>query len=433
MKYKCCNLLTGGIEFRYNGIALCQRVDHIGGGDIVVQTYDDKKDKTFHFNIEKYFEKKREVIQQNKTGKIYCKCEGCVELHERDWPEVENQKIFQMILHHWTKCNSHCIYCYTNKDKEYFNKRRSYKFLPILKQLDKKNLLEYGGICSFAGGEISCLNEFENILKILDKYDFVSIFNSSCVKYEKSVAKHLKKGNGLLVVSVDSGTKELHNKIKQVDSYEKVWSNITKYAKAAKRKSLIYTKYIVLKDINDNEQAITDFLVKSKESGVKYVLMEIDHYYFCENRNNIPKYIVDLFYFAFNKAKEIGLNCQIYSNSSVLLLQGQWADEFWHSYVFNAGTEINKYSFRNLYKIDKQKRLTKYEDIKTAAASNNLLYSQIWNACEKTKNRKYYTLKSNIWVYAEDIEQNDSSDINTNKLNTILSRKKILNIFSKQE
>ena len=243
MKYKCCNLLTGGIEFRYNGVALCQRVDHIGGGDIVVQTYDDKQDIDFKFDIKKYLAKRQEIIAQNKTGKIYHKCEGCVELYERDWPEEKYQKIFQMILHHWTKCNSHCIYCYTNKNKEYFNNRKSYKVLPILKNLDKNKLFDYGGICSFAGGEISCLPEFEGILKILQKYDIVPIFNSSCVEYERRVEEYLRNGNGMLIVSVDCGTKELHRKIKQVDSYESVWKNITRYANAAKRKEFIYTKY----------------------------------------------------------------------------------------------------------------------------------------------------------------------------------------------
>ncbi len=426
MRYKCCNLLTGGIEFRYNGVALCQRVDHVGGGDIVVQTYDDKKDKKLNFDVKKYLEKKKEVIEQNKTGNLYHKCVGCVELYERDWPEVENQKIFQMILHHWTKCNSHCIYCYTNNDKEYFNNRKSYKFLPILKQLDKNNLLEYGGICSFAGGEISCLPEFEGILKILDKYDCVPIFNSSCVEYEKSVEKHLKKGNGMLIVSVDSGTKELHTKIKQVDSYEKVWNNITKYAKAVKRKSMLYAKYIVLKDINDNEQAITDFLVKSKESGVEYVLMEIDHYYFCENRENIPKYIIDLFYFAFNKAQELGLNCQIYSNSSVLLLQGKWADNFWNNHVFDAGVEIDKYSLRSVYKIKSNKQTIRYDNIKSAASDNNLTYTQIWNACEKSSKNKSHNINGNYYIYAEEIENlNEDKKIvlNNDKINSILSKK----------
>lgn len=408
MKYKCCNLLTGGIEFRYNGVALCQRVDHVGGGDIVVQFYDDKKDKEFKFDINKYFEKKREVIEQNKTGKIYHKCEGCVELQERDWPEVENQKIFQMILHHWTKCNSHCMYCYTNKDKEYFNKRRSYKILPILKQLDKNNMLDYGGICSFAGGEISCLPEFEGIVKILDKYDCVPIFNSSCVKFEKTVEKHLRKGVGMLIVSVDCGNRELHKKIKQVDTFDSVWKNIARYAAAVKHKYLVYTKYIVLKDVNDNEKSITEFLEMSKKSGVEYVLMEIDHYYFCDNRDNIPKYIIDLFYFAFNKAAEMGLKCEIYSNSSVLLLQGQWADEFWRPYVFDAGKEISKYSFRPVYRVDANKQITKYGNIKSAAEDNGLTYTQVWQACEKTAKNKRYKIYNNSYYYKEFVPSLDN-------------------------
>ncbi len=426
MKYKCCNLLTGGIEFRYNGVALCQRVDHVGGGDIVVQTYDDKKDKNFKFDVKKYLAKRNEIISQNKTGKIYYKCEGCVELFEREWPEERNQKIFQMILHHWTKCNSHCIYCYTNNDKEYFNTRKSYKVLPILKDLDKNNLFDYGGICSFAGGEISCLSEFEGILKILKKYDIVPIFNSSCVQYERKVEEYLRNGNGMLIVSVDSGTKELHNKIKQVNSFDSVWKNITRYANAAKRKEFVYTKYIVLKDINDNEEAITAFLKKSKEAGVKYVLMEIDHYYFLENRENVPKYIIDLFYFAFNKAKEMDLICEIYSNSSVLLLQGKWADEFWRPHVFDAGAEINKYSQRKVYKVNPNKTYNKYDSIKSAMLDNNLSYTQVWKACEKTKKLIPYKTDNAFYFYAEDFETSGSLD--WDKVNSVMN-KKLFGIF----
>lgn len=415
MRYKCCNLLTGGIEFRYNGVALCQRVDHVGGGDIVVQTYDDKNPKAFKFDVKKIFEKRKEIIEQNKTGKIYHKCEGCVELYERDWPDIKEQKIFQMILHNWTKCNSHCIYCYTNNDKEYFNTRKSYKVLPVLKEIAKNNLFEYGGICSFAGGEISCLPEFEKIVKLLDKYDCVPIFNSSCVKFEKTVEKHLKKGNGMLIVSTDSGTKELHKRIKQVDTFEKVWNNITKYAKAASRKGIVFTKYIILKDINDNEQAVYDFIQKSKEAGVQNVLIEIDHYYFCENRNNIPKYIIDLFYFAYKKALELGIDCQLYSNSSVLLRQGTWADDFWNDKIFDAGVEIDKYSLRSVYKISKDKKYTKYDDIKCAASDNGLTYPQVWQACEKKKK-----INNANWFYAEDIETNKKADIA--KINLLLKK-----------
>ena len=273
--------------------------------------------------------------------------------------------------------------------------------MPILKELDKNNLFDYGGICSFAGGEISCLKEFKQIVKLIDKYDCVPIFNSSCVKYEKEVEKHLKKGNGMLIVSVDCGNRELHKKIKQVDTFNKVWNNISKYAKAAENhKNMIYTKYIILKDINDNEKAITEFLEMSKKSNIEYVLMEIDHYYFCDNRNNIPKYIIDLFYFAFNKAKQMGLKCEIYSNSSVLLLQGNWADEFWRPYVFDAGKEIDKYSLRGVCKLNANKNITEYDDIKSAANDNHLKYTDIWKACENALKKKNNTINGNSYFYS---------------------------------
>lgn len=419
MRYKCCNLLTGGIEFGYNRVALCQRVDHIGGGDIVVQPYDDKSDKDFDFDINKYFEKKKEIINQNKTGVLYHKCVGCVELYERDWPEIENQKIFQMILHHWTKCNSKCIYCYTNKDKEYFNTRKSYQFLPILKQMESKNLLEYGGICSFAGGEISCLPEFESIVKILDKYNWFSIFNSSCVQFEKTVEQHLKKGNGMLIVSTDSGTRELHTKIKQVDTFDAVWKNIKRYAKAASRDGIVYTKYIILKDINDNEEAIDAFIKKSKKAGVKNILMEIDHYYFCANRDNIPEYLVKLFYYAFNRSQEEDIECQIYSNSSVLLLQGQWADEFWKGHVFDAGKEIDKYSIRSVYKYDRDKKLQKFDTVESVVEETAYTYPEVWEFCETNKK-----VDDNYWFFADEIETNNAPEIK--KVKSILFKKKFL-------
>ena len=196
----------------------------------------------------------------------------------------------------------------------------------------------------------------------------------------------------------------MHNKIKQVDTYEKVWQNIQKYAAAAKRKEMLYTKYIVLKDVNDNERAVYDFLKKSKDSGVKYILMEIDHYYFCENRDNIPKYIIDLFYYAYNKSLELGLVCEIYSNSSVLLLQGKWADDFWKDKVFDAGVEIDKYSLRSVCKVSKDMTIKKYDDIKAAAASTGLTYKQIWKACEKSHGNKKFKIKKSCWFYADDIE-----------------------------
>jgi len=334
MLYKTCAFLSEGIEFRYNAIALCNRVGHKGGGDIVVEYYDDKDYKIFNFDINKYIEKRNEVILRNQTSELYPNCEGCIELNRQIYKDKNNLKLSNIVLHYWTKCNSHCIYCYTNQDKKYFNKRKNYKFLPILKQLIKDDLLARNGIVNWAGGEISCLDEFEKILAIFDEYNYFSIFNSSGIKFEKSIAKHLENNKGMLILSIDSGKKETHKKIKQVNSYEKVWKNIKKYEMYCKKKSNLLLKYIILPEINDSEEEITLFLEKIKETNCKYAIFDIDIYYLNQNRDNIPEYIVKLFHFALNKTKELDLNFILYNNAAIVFNQGKWQNSDILKYVF---------------------------------------------------------------------------------------------------
>ena len=228
MKYKYCGYLDNGIEFGSDKINLCNRCAHTGGGNLTVASYNDKKHYLFTFQIEDFIKFRNKIIEYFKQGKNYASCNGCMDLQEQDTPPYQNykNKIGNIIFHHWTKCNSKCTYCYTNANKEYFNTRKAYKVYPILKEMEKKNYLETEGIANFAGGEISCLDEFEDIYKILKKYNYFIIFNSSAIKYEKSIEEYLKEEIGLLIVSIDAGYKETHRKIKQVDTFEKVWKNL---------------------------------------------------------------------------------------------------------------------------------------------------------------------------------------------------------------
>lgn len=334
MIYKTCSFLAEGIEFRYNAIALCNRVGHKGGGDIVVEYYNDKDYKNFHFDLKQYLEKRNKIILQNQTKNIYPNCEGCIELNRKIYKDINSFKLSNIVLHYWTKCNSHCCYCYTNTDKKYFNKRKSYKFLPILKQLIKQDLLAKNGLVNWAGGEISCLNEFEKVLAIFDKYNYFSIFNSSGIKFEKSIAKHLKSNQGILIVSIDCGKKETHKKIKQVNSFNKVWKNIKKYESYCTNKQNLFLKYIILPKINDSEEEITLFLEKVKETNCPNAIFDIDIYYLNQNRENIPEYIVKLFYFALNKSKELNLKFILYNNATIIFNQGKWKDSNILKYVF---------------------------------------------------------------------------------------------------
>ncbi len=385
MLCKCCNFLAEGIEFRYNAIALCNRVGHKGGGDIVVEYYDDKNPKDFKFNAKKYVEKRNEIILKNTDKSVYPSCEGCMELRRPVVRDVNNLKISNFVLHHWTKCNSHCLYCYTNKDKAYFNSRKSYKVYPFLKELAKNNSIEWGGIVNWAGGEVSCLDEFEKVSAFFDDYDYFSIFNSSCIKYEKTIARHLKENKAVLIVSVDAGTKELHSKIKQVNSFDNVWRNLARYSQSCTNKALIYAKYIVLPNINDNKEEVDKFLKKVKENDIHFVLFDLDIYYFNENRDNIDKNVIDIFYYAFNKSKEYGLNFLLYSNSSVLFTNGKYKDDFWSDYLYDEAPKDNVFNNLQVVIIDKNGKIKIVPSVKQACYYTKIPYKKITESCKKYK------------------------------------------------
>lgn len=409
MGYKCCKYLAEGIEFRYNGVALCNRVGHKGGGDIVAEFYNEEKDDNFCFNVEKYLKKRRQVILQNQTDNLYPNCEGCMELHNQTFNYFEDLKLSNIILHHWTKCNSNCIYCYSSKNKEYYNKRRHYKVLPLIKNLERNKLLNYGGFVNWAGGEISCLEEFNDVEKIFDRYDWFSLFNSSGIKYEETIAMHLKNNRGLLIISTDSGTKETHEKIKRVRSFDKVWQNIERYSAAAENKSLLQLKYIIIHGINDNKGEISAFLNKVKSLGLLYVIFDIDLYYLNDNRDNIPEYIAELFDYAREEAEKAGLRFFIYTNSSVLLTQGKYADTKWNKYIY--GDDENVKAFDRVYAFNKDGSYRKYPSIKFISASSKIPYNLIRKSCLEFKKGNIFKVKNTVYAYENDINPNNTAEI----------------------
>lgn len=315
MKYKSCVWLEYGIHFDIDSIKTCCQYSSLGGGDTrIIEDYNGAQ-----VDWDKIFEYKRAIKDIHKSGGTFHKCEGCIFLEELDWDE--NDTYISMInLDYWTKCNCHCTYCHTHKDKEYYNSKVNYNFLPIVKDMIDKNILRPNGHVSFGGGEVTLLEEFEELLDIFLDFNvgFIRI-HSACMDYSKSIEKGLKKGNVDLIVSVDSGTKELHRKIKEVDVYDNVWKNLKNYAKAQSKPTLVKSKYIVIPGVNDNRGEIIKWLKKSKEVGIKSVIQEIESQWFYRTRPNVPEEIYELFDFAKKKAIEFGLEYSLYERAAHMM------------------------------------------------------------------------------------------------------------------
>lgn len=315
MRYKSCYWIESGINFDIDAYKVCCLYSAKGGGNTIIR--DNYKGEPVDWD--KVFAFKQMMKDMHKKGEVYHKCEGCIFLQEQDWDD-DHTKISMINLDYWTKCNSKCSYCHTMLDKDRYNKFKNYNFLPILKDMIKRDILRPNGHVSFGGGEVTLLHEFDKLLHIFMDFGFpLTRIHSSCIKYSKAVERGLKDGCVDLIVSVDSGSKEMHRKIKQVDSYDKVWNNLKRYASHQKDANAVKSKFILIPGENDLKQEIDLWLEKSKASGINCVLHEIESKWFYARRESVPDEIIDLFRYAKNKAEKLGLKYELYERAEHMM------------------------------------------------------------------------------------------------------------------
>ena len=315
MKYKSCYWIESGINFDIDSYKVCCLYSAKGGGNTIVRS----NYKGESVDWEEFFEFKDLMREMHKRGETYPKCEGCIYLVEQEWPK-ENDKISMINLDYWTKCNSRCSYCHTMQDKDRYNKFKNYNFMPILKDMIKRDILRPNEHVSFGGGEVTLLREFDSLLHTFMDFGFpLTRIHSSCIKYSKAIEKGLKTGKVDLIVSVDAGTKGMHKKIKQVNSYDKVWSNLKRYAKNQKSPYAVKSKYIVIPGENDNKEELVEWLKKSKENGINCVFHEIESKWFYARRDNVPGNIIELFNYTKEKAQEMGLKYVLYERAEHMM------------------------------------------------------------------------------------------------------------------
>lgn len=312
MKYTSCIHLEHGITFFSNSVQICCISSHPGGGNIMqIPNYRGEL-----IDWDKIFQNRKQMRDGIKNGIVPEKCTGCYYLKEQEW-NSENY-IDEVLIGHFTHCNCNCIYCYTEKDKKFFNNNKTYNIYPVIKDMIEKGVLSKNATVTFGGGEPTILHEFEELVYLLLDYDVYNIrIHSDGIKYSPAIEKGLKLGKITLITSIDSGSKETYEKIKQVPCYDKVWQNMAKYAKT--KNGLIRTKYVLIPGINDSFSEIKNFLKKTRESGIRNIAFDIEDTWFKEHRDNIPQYIYVIFDFVYECFGQFNIDsCELYERASNL-------------------------------------------------------------------------------------------------------------------
>lgn len=218
-------------------------------------------------NIKKIINSEKGFITKLKYGIIPFECLGCIDYIEKNYKNVwdlifsksDSLLITDIVVNHFKQCDCNCIYC---AQKIIWGDKinQNYELLPLIKELYANNAIDTKKLkVEFQGGNVSVLDEFEPVMKeFLDNGCRKFLILTNGIKYLPIIEEASFRSVIELQISLDCGTKETFQKIKQVDAFDKVIENIKEFS--LKTNAVISLKYIILKDINDNFEEVEKFL-----------------------------------------------------------------------------------------------------------------------------------------------------------------------------
>ncbi len=311
-KYLSCEYIEHGMNVDYDCIRLCCFNCHEGGGrQVLIDKYNGET-----IDWTKFFKEKKKMRELCAKGQIPERCKGCFFLKEREWDDEDY--LSWIVFNHWTQCNCKCVYCFTYGATDYYTKRENFNMLPQIINLAKKGKLRGGGEIGFGGGEPAILKEFDPLVNLLldNGCDNIRV-HSSGIKYSKAIERGVNEGKLIVAVSVDSSSKEIYEKIKQVPTYDAVWKNIRAYAASqGENKYKAKTKYIIMPGINDIDEEYKRWIDMSCEAGVRSIIIDIEGAWYQTNKHNIPEHIYEMIEYGESYAKSLGMdNIELYDRA----------------------------------------------------------------------------------------------------------------------
>lgn len=257
-------------------------------------------------------------------------CKGCFYLREKKESDVISPKFKSLNVSHWTQCNCGCIYCarmYHSQGKitGWSKKSDYYDFIPLLRELYKNDILDKENLfVCIQGGDISVLKEFNQIMKefMNNGYKEFCIFTNNIV-FQPSIKKIMDNNPSSIsmTTALDAGCRETYKKIKRVDKFNDSIKNLRNYMKNNPEANIV-VKYILVENLNDNEEEIAKFINLMSDIGVRTVEFAVDHKWtlFTDlDKVTFPKHYGELYLIFKRLAEEKGLKFQIWPKAEHII------------------------------------------------------------------------------------------------------------------
>ena len=210
--------------------------------------------------LEKYIGMRTLLVQEGGGGGGFFSsgCKKCSEYQKSSWNGSDGLIHYVNLSMYSAPCQGRCIYCEFKSSgccevsSLSETVRTGYeKLFSTLELAERAGLIAPDATWQVSSGEITIHPYRERILKLVENKQ--TIFFTNCFKYDKDIAQNLNKNTRSSInLSIDAGTAETWNKVKGVNNFDCVLSNLKKYQQASTSGGQITLKYIILPEINDS-------------------------------------------------------------------------------------------------------------------------------------------------------------------------------------
>lgn len=207
-------------------------------------------------------------------------CKKCRDYQKRTWGTKDGLIHYVNLSMYPAPCQCHCVYCNVHREEEnkiqYVNSnevKEAYKSLFDMVRLAKEEgVIAPDARWQVSSGEITIHPFKEQIFELIQGEN--ATFFTNCFQYDSKIANILHTHPGCaLNLSIDAGTAQTWYKVKGVDNFEKVVSNLEAYHKCCQNPAQITLKYIVLPGINDSPEDYVSLMEIMQRLEVRHLFI----------------------------------------------------------------------------------------------------------------------------------------------------------------
>lgn len=289
MKYKSCAMIenffldiNGRIDTHGNCLTLCsENVREVPGTALC---------ESAQQSLENFRLRRDEIIAESvrlglsggsdEARKCSAGCAECANFVEGDYGESDGLIHYVNLSCYPAPCQCKCIYCDVHSGESgQFSMRlhAAYyeRLFDLLQYARETGRIAPDARWQISSGEIAIHPYKDRIFDLVS--DRAATFYTNCFLFEEGVAANLAANpHSAINLSIDSGTPKTWHKVKGVDNFETVTTNLVKYYGRSRRPGQIALKYIVLPGINTTQADYTSVIEIMKILKVSHLTLSRD-------------------------------------------------------------------------------------------------------------------------------------------------------------